>query len=421
MISPGAFNSMQRLNPAYSSVLSTVSASSNVPAQGILDMIWLMEGNICTYSEKSDATSKEKIWKIIRKYTEPLFPPDQAIGEFWDSLNFADKADLNLLKWWDNFGDLADNSATEGFQTPSPLVMEIAWFLPPPGLLGSPGFQADSATTDDGGLITAIKAIDQMDEQFRPTELLALLTTHDTWHIQRHFAPTCSMASTFTPLIERIDPEGGMDCSFAKNTMVANPYHIFEANVGASTIIDMENVPVLKNVYFDVKGNFTVNLRIFSLTLTDADVHYLEFLPPDWVPKLMSYGFPAFDRQTASGFFAVDFLKGWNLFGASAYRGYLLVCQLVTMDRHGHKLELDFGAHLVNHCQEKEILDLIFHDEHVLTALLTVTPGPLNTPFEHLRTNVQQNMAGYSYWGLESMEAAQFAGRHDNWLAHHAS
>lgn len=272
--------------------------------------------------------------------------------------------------------------------------MQTSYFLPKDGN----GFAGDSGTTDGAGLITAVKTLDTFQPEFRPTSIITLLSTTNAFLIERYFLREASMWSTFIPLVGR-GTEHGMDCEKSKNLHVRNPYYIFgSGNPGRvnTSHVALHGISVHSNALQGLIGGFSVDLVIFRLTESPGDRFVLSLLPRGYGGALAKLGFPAYNdaRNQVSGMFALEFVKSFALFSATAFRGYMTICMLLSRGN-----LMGTSASDVDHCTSKSMMNTLFHNEDVITTLITVTPNS-NNPFEPLRTNIVNNMRGFSFWGL---------------------
>jgi len=245
--------------------------------------------------------------------------------------------------------------------------------------------------------------MDSLDEDFRPTQVMSMLTTDDPWMIQRYFVLEASMFSTFLPLSNRVK-DHGMDCSKSRKVLVKNPYYIFNSSryheALDEAVVTIDALEVFQNQFHQIRGGFVIDLAVFSLTAGYADNIFLRWLPNNYGNNLAKLGFPHYaqSRNTIAGMFALDFMKSYATFSTTCYRGFLVVCRLLQnadlAATEGQEVDM------VNSCASQPMLNTMFHDENVITSLLTVSPSSVS-PFEVLRANVEVNMQGFSFWGLQ--------------------
>jgi len=408
MVNPTAYSATNAFT-ATLSVVSQVAASSNVPVQGLLDLIWMIEGEMCSFKNAANSMTNltdtkgmmNMVIAVIGKMFEPIYAVDRGIGSFWMALNQADSENAGLADFTltgDHDGWYGDLSEAEPFQTPSPLVLRVGFYLPSDSW--GYGYQGDSATTDDAGLMTGIGKMDNLDPAFRPNRILILLTTDEPWMIERYFRETASMYSTFLPL-SRIVEDHGVNCKASEKLDVMNPYYLFHPSTEPSfttALVSIENVQVLPNFFHNIDGGFSVSLEMFQLVQDAADRAFLTWLPNDYGTTLMGLDFPNYQSQRGrvSSMFAMEFLPGFATFATTCFRGYLAICLLIVQ---GTAVG---GATSFEKCSEQSVLNQIFHNENVLTSLLTISPDDSN-PFEPLRVAVTNKMNGFAFWAHTSI------------------
>jgi hypothetical protein len=420
---------------AETSVISSIASSSNAPVQSLLDIIWMMESDMCKSvpaevkapdektMQRAGETGPVKLLNDALAFLEsksfPIFFTNKVVGNLLSAVNSLDKD--SYLANVTRVGVFADDSLTAYTETKSPLVMLLGYFLPQNQMSG---FHGDSSTSDDSGVVTAIKTLDGLSPDFRPYHMLTLLTSHKPEAISRFFDKTTTMWNTMVPLVTT-SGEHGMDCTAAKDVTVDNPYYLFrgEAPRTAHSLVAFD-ASVGKNPYHNIKGGFGLHKVFFQLTKSASDLVLLTWLPPDYQAQLTKGGFPGFSggRGDMKELFALDYVKGLSLFSAAAYRGFLAVCSLIDPDSRAPPKKEKEGApkrsqvqNLVQNCASKSGLEKVFHNEDVITTLLTVTPNRYN-PFEPLRGFVTQNMRGFSFWGLgEEESGALFNAQEEEW------
>jgi hypothetical protein len=212
------------------------------------------------------------------------------------------------------------SSRSKMSEVPSPLKMSIWCLLAHEGGCDGPAV-ADAGTSDGKGIYNALKALDDMPETDRLSQVLVFDTT-PLGELSGYKAEVKvrSLFSTFVNILEGI----GLNCQNA-DKLVANPNHIYGYETTNATLIEIYDAysqqykfnedftrqesefeirvpggplhaqrgPTIPNKYWGIAGGWSYKLSKIDLDFGYFDDLFLEKLPDDYVDELLKKGWPS--------------------------------------------------------------------------------------------------------------------------------